>query len=93
MIQTTRNKISSCFPPSNTLTCFSSPAFAFCIKYERKTEFRKLSDSVRNHLNLIIKHSHQTNSINLNDPVSLQLHLDTRLFQLDCAIKISLWQV
>lgn len=68
-------------------------AFTFCIKYERKTEFRKLSDSVRNHLNLIIKHSHQTNSINLNDPVSLQLHLDTRLYQLDCAIKISLWQV
>ncbi|KAL5261295.1 hypothetical protein ACHWQZ_G007113 [Mnemiopsis leidyi] len=67
-------------------------AFTFCIKYERKTEFRKLSDSVRNHLNLIIKHSHQANSINLNDPVSLQLHLDTRLYQLDCAIKISLWQ-
>ena len=71
----------------------SLPAFNFCIKYERKAEFRKLSDSVRNHLNLVIKHSHQTNSVNLNDPVSLQLHLDTRLHQLDCAININLWQV
>ena len=30
-------------------------AFKFCLKYQRKTEFRKLCDKLRNHLDLIIK--------------------------------------
>jgi translation initiation factor 3 subunit A len=30
-------------------------AFKFCLKYQRKTEFRKLCDKLRNHLDLIVK--------------------------------------
>ncbi|XP_063963477.1 eukaryotic translation initiation factor 3 subunit A-like [Lytechinus pictus] len=67
-------------------------AFRFCQKYQRKTEFRKLCDNLRNHLNLIEKHQNQATSINLNNAESQQLHLDTRLFQLDTAISMELWQ-
>ncbi|XP_038070964.1 eukaryotic translation initiation factor 3 subunit A-like [Patiria miniata] len=67
-------------------------AFRFCQKYQRKTEFRKLCDNLRNHLGLIQKHQSQTTAIDLNKPESQQLHLDTRLFQLDTAITMELWQ-
>ena len=48
---------------------------------------------LRNHLGLIQKHQNQTTAINLNNPESQQMHLDTRLFQLDTAISMELWQV
>ncbi len=67
-------------------------AFRFCQKYQRKTEFRKLCDNLRNHLGLIQKHQSQTTAVDLNKPESQQLHLDTRLFQLDTAITMELWQ-
>jgi len=71
-------------------------AFKFCLKYQRKTEFRKLCDKLRNHLDLIIKQvPKQTNnapSINLNNAETQQMNLDTRLVQLDAAIHMELWQ-
>ncbi|KAJ8025425.1 Eukaryotic translation initiation factor 3 subunit A [Holothuria leucospilota] len=67
-------------------------AFKFCQKYQRKTEFRKLCDNLRNHLALIQKHQNQPLSINLSSPESQQIHLDTRLFQLETAIHMELWQ-
>merc|ERR1719495_2200581 len=68
-------------------------AFKFCLKYQRKTEFRKLCDKLRNHLDLIIKQQSPTaNTINLNNPETQQMNLDTRLVQLDAAIHMELWQ-
>lgn len=68
-------------------------AFKFCLKYQRKTEFRKLCDKLRNHLDLIIKQQNPTaNTINLNNPDTQQMNLDTRLVQLDAAIQMELWQ-
>merc|ERR1740128_889190 len=68
-------------------------AFKFCLKYQRKTEFRKLCDKLRNHLDLIIKQQNPTaNSINLNNPETQQMNLDTRLAQLEAAINMELWQ-
>merc|ERR1719278_1799909 len=68
-------------------------AFKFCLKYQRKTEFRKLCDKLRNHLDLIIKQQNPTaNTINLNNPETQQMNLDTRLVQLDAAIHMELWQ-
>jgi translation initiation factor 3 subunit A len=59
-------------------------AFQFCQKYTRKTEFRRLCELLRNHL---------TNAaINLNDPDTLQRHLDTRFQQLNVAVELELWQ-
>lgn len=68
-------------------------AFKFCLKYQRKTEFRKLCDKLRNHLDLIIKNANpNANTINLNNPETQQMNLDTRLVQLDAAIHMELWQ-
>eukprot|EP00118_Oscarella_pearsei_P014685 m.127647 g.127647 ORF g.127647 m.127647 type:complete len:928 (+) comp37932_c0_seq24:2642-5425(+) len=67
-------------------------AFRFCLEYSRKTEFRKLCENMRTHLQHVIKHSGGVNTINLNSPESLQMHVETRLMQLDTAIETELWQ-
>lgn len=67
-------------------------AFKFCLKYNRKTEFRKLCDHLRAHLGQIHRHQSQQTSVNLNNPESQAMHLETRLVQLDSAIHMELWQ-
>lgn len=74
-------------------------AFQFCTKFTRKTEFRKLCDNIRTHTDHLRKfqlnqqpqmlHAHM---VNLNNPDSLALHLETRLIQLESAVQIELWQ-
>ena len=59
---------------------------------QRKTEFRKLCDKLRNHLDLILKQTPSPATINLNNPETQQMNLDTRLVQLDAAIQMELWQ-
>ncbi|RUS28724.1 hypothetical protein BC938DRAFT_481529 [Jimgerdemannia flammicorona] len=70
----------------------ANQAFHFCFQYARKTEFRRLCDLLRNHLQNIAKYAHQPHSINLNEPESLQRHLDTRFNQLSAAVDLELWQ-
>ncbi|XP_076368873.1 eukaryotic translation initiation factor 3 subunit a [Tachypleus tridentatus] len=67
-------------------------AFKFCLKYSRKTEFRKLCDNLRTHFSHIQKHQNQQTAVNLNNPESQAMHLETRLVQLDIAIQMELWQ-
>ncbi|XP_004928942.1 eukaryotic translation initiation factor 3 subunit A [Bombyx mori] len=67
-------------------------AFQFCLKYSRKTEFRKLCDKLRKHLEDICKPTVQTGNVSISKPETQQLNLETRLFQLDCAIQMELWQ-
>ncbi|KAG0230030.1 eukaryotic translation initiation factor 3 subunit A [Actinomortierella wolfii] len=67
-------------------------AFQFCLKYTRKTEFRRLCDLLRNHLQNVVKYANQPHSINLNEPETLQRHLDTRFQQLNAAAELELWQ-
>lgn len=67
-------------------------AFKFCLKYTRKTEFRKLCDNLRTHLTHVHRHQNQQTAINLNNPDSQAMHLETRLVQLDSAINMELWQ-
>ena len=45
------------------------------------------------HLGHIHKYQQQPRAINLNNPESQAMHLETRLVQLDSAIKMELWQV
>ncbi|KAL1918798.1 uncharacterized protein VTP21DRAFT_2820 [Calcarisporiella thermophila] len=70
----------------------ANQAFQFCLRYSRKTEFRRLCELLRNHLQNIAKYSHQPHAINLNDPDSLQRHLETRFNQLNAAVDLELWQ-
>ncbi|KAJ1140079.1 hypothetical protein NDU88_006440, partial [Pleurodeles waltl] len=67
-------------------------AFRFCLLYTRKAEFRKLCDNLRMHLGQIQRHHNQSTAINLNNPESQSMHLETRLVQLDSAISMELWQ-
>ncbi|KFO11829.1 Eukaryotic translation initiation factor 3 subunit A, partial [Balearica regulorum gibbericeps] len=67
-------------------------AFKFCLQYTRKAEFRKLCDNLRMHLGQIQRHHNQSTAINLNNPDSQSMHLETRLVQLDSAISMELWQ-
>ena len=50
-----------------TTQTVSHDAFAFCLAHQRKTEFRRLSETLRSHLTSSQKYSHQSHSINLND--------------------------
>ncbi|CRK88039.1 CLUMA_CG001825, isoform A [Clunio marinus] len=67
-------------------------AFHFCLKYNRKMEFRKLSEKLRKHLDDIGKVSAQSSNVSITKPETQQLNLDTRLYQLDSAIQMELWQ-
>ncbi|OQR75789.1 eukaryotic translation initiation factor 3 subunit A-like [Tropilaelaps mercedesae] len=67
-------------------------AFRFCVNYARKTEFRKLCDNLRGHLAHIHRFPQQATAINLQAVETQQMHLETRLTQLDMAIKMELWQ-
>lgn len=67
-------------------------AFEFCLKYDRRTEFRKLCDNLRNHVKLSEQRHQTAVSVNLSNAESQLLHLHTRISQLDSAIKIELWQ-
>ncbi|KAB8648496.1 hypothetical protein FH972_026152 [Carpinus fangiana] len=67
-------------------------AFSFCQKFARKTEFRRLCELLRNHLQNAAKYQQQIHAINLSDPDTLQRHLDTRFQQLNVAAELELWQ-
>ncbi|KAJ6602565.1 hypothetical protein DFH09DRAFT_899571 [Mycena vulgaris] len=67
-------------------------AFKFCLKHQRKVEFRRLCETLRLHLSNVAKYSHQPHSINLADPDTLQHHLDTRFAQLTASVELELWQ-
>jgi translation initiation factor 3 subunit A len=67
-------------------------AFMFCLNYNRKMEFRKLSEKLRKHLDDIGKPSAPSTQVSISKPETQQLNLDTRLYQLDSAIQMELWQ-
>ena len=68
-------------------------AFAFCAKYERFTEFRRLCDMLRQHLTALIKYPRSNpNDVNISVPETTQKQLETRFTQLSTAITLSHYQ-
>ncbi|KAI0283489.1 hypothetical protein BC826DRAFT_973748 [Russula brevipes] len=67
-------------------------AFQFCLKHQRKVEFRRLCETLRLHLSNVAKYAHQPHAINLQDPDTLQHYLDARFAQLNTSVELELWQ-
>ncbi len=68
-------------------------AFDFCKKYQRRAEFRKLCDNLRTHLSQLQKAQHLSYSVKLNNPETIAMMQETRLYQFDISIQMELWQV
>ncbi|MBW0490053.1 hypothetical protein O181_029768 [Austropuccinia psidii MF-1] len=70
----------------------ATEAFEFCLSHGRKTEFRRLTETLRSNLSSSQKYANQAHAINLSDPEVLQRHLETRFQQLNASVKLELWQ-
>ncbi|PVU89394.1 hypothetical protein BB559_005116 [Furculomyces boomerangus] len=67
-------------------------AIAFCLTYQRKTEFRRLCELLRSHLQAVVKYPNQPYSISLSDAEVMQRYIETRFLQLNAATELELWQ-
>ncbi|KAG0682614.1 eukaryotic translation initiation factor 3 subunit A [Pichia californica] len=65
-------------------------SFQFCVKYERKSEFKRLCEILKTHLLSMSKE--YEDSVNLSNPDTLQKFLDTRFQQLNTAVELELWK-
>eukprot|EP00640_Fibrocapsa_japonica_P000291 CAMPEP_0113937048 /NCGR_PEP_ID=MMETSP1339-20121228/3751_1 /TAXON_ID=94617 /ORGANISM="Fibrocapsa japonica" /LENGTH=893 /DNA_ID=CAMNT_0000939673 /DNA_START=127 /DNA_END=2808 /DNA_ORIENTATION=+ /assembly_acc=CAM_ASM_000762 len=74
----------------------SCKAFDFCQVYKRLTEFRRLCDTLRQHVGHLQKHVVQNTTARLKGwdgftSESIELHLQTRFSQLEVATNLELW--
>lgn len=83
----THNKLEVCYHSMAT------KAFAFCVKYKRYMEFRRLCDMLRQHLNQLINNPRSSpNDVKITDTDTLQKFLETRFTQLSTAVQLEHWQ-
>lgn len=75
----------------------ANAAFQFCLTYQRKSEFKRLCDLLRNHLQIASRSPSAKSTgtaahlINLSEPETLQRHIDTRFSQLSASVELELW--
>ena len=67
-------------------------AFHFCKQYKRTNEFRRVCDTIRNHLSNLSKYKDQRDRPDITQPDTMQLYLETRFEQLKVATELELWQ-
>lgn len=83
----THNKLETCYHE------MAACAFAFCVKYKRYMEFRRLCDMLRQHLNQLTNYPRNSpNDVKITDSDTLQKFLETRFTQLATAVALEHWQ-
>lgn len=70
-----------------------SRTMQFCLKYNRKNEFKRLADMLRQHLDAANyqQNKNGTNIVDLSDNDTLQRYLDQRFQLVQCSVKLELW--
>ncbi|AJP82054.1 Rpg1p [Saccharomyces cerevisiae YJM1573] len=65
----------------------------FCLKYQRKNEFKRLAEMLRQHLDAANYQQSKSgnNLVDLSDADTLQRYLDQRFQQVDVSVKLELW--
>ena len=65
----------------------------FCLKYNRKNEFKRLAEMLRQHLDAANYQQSKSGSniVDLNDSETLQRYLDQRFQQVTVSVKLELW--
>lgn len=65
----------------------------FCLKYQRKNEFKRLAEMLRQHLDAANYQQSKTgnNIVDLSDPETLQRYLDQRFHLVNACVKLELW--
>ncbi|EDO17027.1 hypothetical protein Kpol_1065p43 [Vanderwaltozyma polyspora DSM 70294] len=65
----------------------------FCLKYNRKNEFKRLAEMLRQHLDAANYQQSKigSNIVDLSDSETLQRYLDQRFLQLNVSVKLELW--
>eukprot|EP00190_Bangiopsis_sp_CCMP1999_P004750 CAMPEP_0198730810 /NCGR_PEP_ID=MMETSP1475-20131203/26383_1 /TAXON_ID= ORGANISM="Unidentified sp., Strain CCMP1999" /NCGR_SAMPLE_ID=MMETSP1475 /ASSEMBLY_ACC=CAM_ASM_001111 /LENGTH=975 /DNA_ID=CAMNT_0044493675 /DNA_START=31 /DNA_END=2959 /DNA_ORIENTATION=- len=68
-------------------------AFQFCQRYNRFSEFRRLCDILRQHLNGLLKYPRSnTNDVQISNAETTQHFLETRFLQLQTSVELRNWQ-